>query len=136
MSQGELDRLMAISYILKLQTKTNFCEHCRYRKQTRSLHSLHYEMVRQPLELIHTYICGPMLERSLGGSRYFITFVDDCTQKVWAYSLWSKDEGLVVFSRWLADVENRIGHRVQTLGSDVTCDVACPAKEKIISVGP
>ena len=42
-----------------------------------------------------------MPERSLGGSRYFITFVDDCTQKAWAYSLSSKDEALTVFSQWL-----------------------------------
>ena len=41
---------------------------------------------------------------------YFITFVDDFTWKVWAYSLRSKDEALTVFSQWLAEVENRIGH--------------------------
>ena len=28
MSQVRLDRLMAVGYILKLQGKTNFCEHC------------------------------------------------------------------------------------------------------------
>ena len=33
MSQAELDRLMAIGYIPKLQTKTNFCEHCQYRNK-------------------------------------------------------------------------------------------------------
>ena len=45
MSQDGIDRLTAIDYIPKLQTKTNFCEHCRYGKQTRSLHSLHYKVV-------------------------------------------------------------------------------------------
>ena len=99
MSQDKLDRLMAVIYIPKIQEKTNFCERCRYRKQTRNLHSLHYETVRNPLELIQSDICGPMPERSLGGSRYFITFVDDCTQKVCAYSLRMKDEALTVFSR-------------------------------------
>ena len=64
-------------------------------------------MVHQPLELVYTDICGLMPERSLGGSRYFITFVDDSTQKVWAYSLRLKDEALTVFSWWLAEVENR-----------------------------
>ena len=85
MSQAELDQLMVVGYIPKLQAKTDFYEHCRYGKQTRSLHSLHYETVRNSLELIHSNICGPMPERSLGGSRYVITFVDDCTRKVWAY---------------------------------------------------
>ena len=59
-----------------------------------------------------------MLERSQGGSWYFITFVDDCTRKVWAYSLRSKDEALAVFSRWFAEMENQIGHRVKTLWSN------------------
>ena len=55
-----------------------------------------------------------MPERSLGGSGYFITFVDDNTRKVWTYSIRSKDEVLVVFYQWLAEVENRLEHRVKT----------------------
>ena len=58
-----------------------------------------------------------MLERSQGGSWYFITFVDDCTRKVWAYSLRSKDEALTVFCWWLVEVENRTRQRVKTLRS-------------------
>ena len=100
MSQARLDRLMMVGYIPKLQAKTDFCEHYRCGKKTRSPHSLLYETVRHPLELIHSDICGTMLEISLGGSQYFITFVDDCTRKVWAYSLRSKDEALTIFSRW------------------------------------
>ena len=59
-----------------------------------------------------------MPKRSLGGSHYIITFIDDSTQKVLAYSLRAKDEALAVFSRWLAEVENRTRHRVKTLWSD------------------
>jgi len=29
------------------------------------------------LQLIHTNICGPITPIALGGSRYFITFIDD-----------------------------------------------------------
>ena len=118
MSQAGLDWLMAVGYIPKLQAKTDFCEHCRYGKQTRSPHSLHYETIPHPVELIHSDICGSMPERSLGGSWYFITFVDECTRKVWVYLLRLKDEALTVFSRWLAEVENRTGQRVKTLWSD------------------
>ena len=46
MSQAGLDQLMTVDYIPRLLTKTDFCERCRYRKQTRSLHSLHYETIR------------------------------------------------------------------------------------------
>ena len=118
MLQVRLDRLMVVGYTPKLQAKTDFCEHCRYKKQTRSPHSLKYEMVQQPLEPVHTNICGSMPKRSRGGSWYFITFVDDCTTKVWAYSIKSKDEALEIFSRWLAKLENRSGQWVKTLWSD------------------
>ena len=58
MSQAGLDRLMAVDCILKLQAKTDFREHYRYGEQTRSPHSLHYGTIRNPLELIHSDICG------------------------------------------------------------------------------
>ena len=92
LSQPGLDRLMTVGNIPKVQAKTDFYKHCRYGKYTRRAHSLYYETVRNTLELIHTDICGPMLKRLLGGSRYFITFLDDCTRKVWAYSLRSQVE--------------------------------------------
>ena len=124
---------MAVRYILKLQTKTNFCEHCRYEKQTRSPHSLHYETIHQPLELVHTDICGPMPEKSLGGSQYFITFVDDCTCKVWAYWLKSKDEALETFARWITELENRSGHKVKIFQSDNGGEYTSKAFEKYLT---
>ena len=80
--------------------------------------SLYYKMVHQSLELVHTDICGLMPERSLGGSRYFIRFIDDCTRKVWAYLIRLKFEALEVFTRWLVEVENWLGYEVKTLWSD------------------
>ena len=32
MLQAELDRLMGVGYIPKLQARMDFCEHCQYRK--------------------------------------------------------------------------------------------------------
>lgn len=31
------------------------------------------------LELVHTDVCGPMRTESIGGARYFVEFIDDCT---------------------------------------------------------
>ena len=71
-------------------------------------------MVRQSLELIHSDMCGPMPERSLGGTRYFITFINDYTHKVWAYSIKSKDKVLETFARWTTEGEHRSDHKVKT----------------------
>ena len=82
MSQVRMDGIMAIGYIPKLQTKTDFYGHCCYGKQSRSPHSLHYEMVPHSLVLVHTDICGMMPERSRKGTQYFIKFGDYCRRKV------------------------------------------------------
>ena len=34
----------------------------------------------QPLELVHTDVCGPMNVDSNGGSKYMLTFTDDYTR--------------------------------------------------------
>ena len=39
------------------------------------------------LELIHTDVCGSMHTRNLGGSYYFLLFIDDCTRYTWVYFL-------------------------------------------------
>ena len=59
-----------------------------------------------------------MPERSLGRARYFITFVDDYTHKVWPYSLKSKDKALETFAWWITDIENRSSHKVKIFWLD------------------
>ena len=36
----------------------------------------------QPLELIHSDVCGKIGKQSLGGAEYFVTFVDDCSRYI------------------------------------------------------
>jgi len=31
----------------------------------------------KPLEIVHSDVCGPMRTTSLGGARYFVTYIDD-----------------------------------------------------------
>ena len=45
-----------------------FCEHCMYGKQMRMSRNISFDKERQPLELVHSDMCGPMPMRSLGGT--------------------------------------------------------------------
>ncbi|CAL8115629.1 unnamed protein product [Prunus armeniaca] len=40
-----------------------------------------------PLELVHTDLCGPMQNESIGGNRYFITFIDDFSRMCWKFKV-------------------------------------------------
>ena len=57
------------------------------------------------LELVHTNVCGPMNISSIGGNKYFLTFIDDFSRKTWIYLLKSKDEVFHCFKIFKAFVE-------------------------------
>ena len=42
---------------------------------------------------------------SIGGARYFLTFIDDFSRKIWMYVLKSKSEVLARFKEWKTLVE-------------------------------
>ena len=39
---------------------------------------------------MHTDVWGPTQVSSLGGSRYYVTFIDDATRKTWVYCIRQK----------------------------------------------
>src|SRR5271169_465790 len=63
----------------------DFCEPCMMGKMMRlPFTSSNYRATR-PLEIIHTDVSGPMRTKSPGGSRYFVTFLDEYTNKSYIY---------------------------------------------------
>lgn len=49
------------------------------------------------LQLIHSYLCGPMLVTSLGGYLYYIIFVDEFSRKTWMFYLKTKNQDFNMF---------------------------------------
>ncbi|KAD7117306.1 hypothetical protein E3N88_04574 [Mikania micrantha] len=63
--------------------ETGFCESCVLGKQKRvSFVKAGKTPKSQKLELVHTDVYGPTSVSSLGGSNYYVTFIDDSTRKV------------------------------------------------------
>lgn len=56
------------------------------------------------LEEIHPDACGPGHVTSMGGSKYFLTFIDDYSRFVAVEFLKSKSEGLDKFKEFVAAV--------------------------------
>ena len=55
---------------------------------------------------------------SLGGSQYFLTFIDDFTRKTWVYFLKNKSEVFEKFQNFKALVENQSGLHIKVLRTD------------------
>ena len=48
-------------------------------------------MITRILDLVHSDLCKPMTVTSLGGYNYYVTFIDDHSQKAWIYFLKTKE---------------------------------------------
>ena len=47
---------------------------------------------QRPLDVIHSDVWGPTENASMSVSKYYVTFVDDHTRKVWVYFMKAKGE--------------------------------------------
>ena len=70
------------------------------------------------LELIHLDVCGPMKNISIGGARYFLTFIDDFLRNIWVYVLKAKRKVLARFKEWKTLVGRQLEHVVKVLRMD------------------
>ncbi|KAH9716107.1 Integrase catalytic domain-containing protein [Citrus sinensis] len=55
---------------------------------------------------------------SLGGAKYFLSFIDDYSRMVWVYVLKGKDEVFERFKQWKALVETQSGRKIKRLRTD------------------
>lgn len=88
-----------------------FCEPCQVGKSHRlPFNQKSEKVITEPGEKFHSDVCGPMPENSLGGSRYFLTFIDDASGYRTVYFLKNKSEvldKLKTFERSVADKFSR-----------------------------
>ncbi|GJZ80925.1 retrovirus-related pol polyprotein from transposon TNT 1-94 [Tanacetum coccineum] len=120
MSEKGMKILASKGRIQDLQkAAVGFCELCVLGKQ-KKVSFVKSENTRklQRLKLVHTDVYGPTSVASIGESRYYVTFIDDSSRKVWVYFLNNKFEVFNTFKKWKAAVENEANLRVKCLKSD------------------
>ncbi|KAJ0795409.1 putative RNA-directed DNA polymerase [Helianthus annuus] len=101
------------------KTSHDLCEGCLFGKHTRKPFPKKSKWrASQPLQLIHSDICGHMRTNSIGGCRYFITFIDDFSRKAWVYFIKLKSEALVKFKEFKKLVENQVDYKVKCIRTD------------------
>lgn len=102
----------------KVDVGKSSCATCCEGKQCRLPFKSASQRSSNLLDTVHTDICGPMEHVSIGGSRYFLLFVDDCSRMVFVYFLKHKNEALKRFKEFKAQVENQTKKTIKVLRSD------------------
>ena len=70
--------------------EVEFFEHCIYGKQSWVRFPSRATRENGILELVHSDVFGPIIVPSLGGSQYYVSFIDDFSTKKWMYIMRKK----------------------------------------------
>jgi hypothetical protein len=102
-----------------IEKPERICEGCIFGKQHRESFPVGKSYrEKDPLEIVHSDICGPMQTPSIGGNTYFLTFIDDFTRKTWIYFLKHKSDAFGCFQQFKSLVEKQSGYYIKVLRTD------------------
>ena len=103
---------------LKVDGMHKVCKACQFGKQSRNSFPQERNVCKKPLEVVHTDVWGPKKIASIHGSKYYVSFINDHTRKVWVYFMKQKNKVFDHFKSFKAVVEKETGEHVKTLRSD------------------
>lgn len=69
----------------------------------------------QPLQLIQSYLMGPLKTKSLGGASYMLTIIDDFNRMNFRYLIEHKDQTFDMFKDFMALVKNETNLKIKML---------------------
>jgi hypothetical protein len=101
-----------------IKPSDSICKHCQIGKQRRVRFKTKEHSTTKPLEIIHTYLCGPTRTKSTYGEQYFMLIVDDYTRLTWVFFLKEKSEVFQKFKIYKALVENETDLKIKCLRSN------------------
>lgn len=107
-----------ISYTNKADVDKSKCTVCCKGKQSRLPFQPSSTNTQDILELIHSDVCGPMENVSIGGSRYYVLFVDDYSRMVFVYFMKTKSEVFKFFKEFQSLVEKQTDRKIKILRTD------------------
>jgi hypothetical protein len=105
---------------IKSRTTVGVCEPCLEGKQTRQPSHKPATRASEPLELIHSDLCGPIDPTTYGGTNYYVLFTDDFTRMTHIYPLKKKSSADVLekFREYKPEVEKQTGKSIKRLRTD------------------
>ncbi|KAE8704478.1 hypothetical protein F3Y22_tig00110450pilonHSYRG00264 [Hibiscus syriacus] len=102
---------------LDVRTDT-VCAGCQYGKA----HQLPYDeskfKAKEPLDLVHSDVFGPVKQQSISGMRYMVTFIDDFSRYVWVFFMKEKSDTFSKFKEFRDSAEGEVGKKICCLRTD------------------
>ena len=94
------------------------CNICEYSKHTRVSFPISNKRSSSPFFLIHSDIWRPSTIPNILGSKWFVTFIDDCTRVSWIYLFKNKYDVSHIFPVFCTMIQNQFGTKIKKIRSD------------------
>ena len=99
-----------------IQTSDGVCSGCLVGKHPKKMYEVGKEhRASSILDLIRNDVSGPMPTTSINGSRYFLTFIDDCFRFHWIYFMKHQSEVIEIFKVFKAMVKNSFSKKIKSI---------------------
>lgn len=109
---------MAIGLNVNTKEENFDCEICHLGK----IHQLPFKVsenrAKDVLGVVHSDICGSIRTTSLGGARYFATFIDDKTRYTKVVILKKRSEIITTFKNYMRQMKSETGQNIKVLRTD------------------
>ena len=100
-------------------SKDNFdCTLCQLGKQLALSFNNSESISNSIFELIHSDVWGSSPVASIGGSRYFVVFIDDYSRYSWIFPMKSRSEILPIYSTFAKMVETQFSKHIKNFRSN------------------
>ncbi|KAE8657742.1 hypothetical protein F3Y22_tig00116983pilonHSYRG00074 [Hibiscus syriacus] len=93
------------------------CDHCITSKQHRLKFNTSNSRGKSVLELVHSDVWQAPVT-SLGGAKYFVSFIDDYSRRCWVYPIKKKSDVFSTFKNFKARVELDSGNKIKCFRTD------------------
>lgn len=107
-----------VSYTDTANIDKSKCTVCCEGKQARLAFQQSLTNTKDALEVIHSDVCGPMENLSIGGSRYYVLFDDDYSRMAFIYFMKTKSEVFNFFKEFQSMVEKQKDRKIKILRTD------------------
>lgn len=120
MNIRSMKHLVSKGYLKKEEIgELGCCEGCAMGKAHKQKFPKEKHTTEGVLDYIHSDLWGsPNTVSSLSGAKYFLTFTDDYSKKVWIYFLKGKTEVFDYFAEWKLLVENQTRRKIKCIRTD------------------
>jgi transposase InsO family protein len=119
---GDLNRMQSKAIVKGLphiHVPKDVCAECVESKMPRGAFNPNVpSRSKRKLQVIFSDVCGPIQHETPAGNKYFITFIDEFTRKLWIYLIRRKNDVLGIFKKFKVLVEKQCGQNIEILRTD------------------